>query len=445
VSIYDAGKKPDSINTLQREIEELKKQLEHHEHIEKMHHDSIAEVSKAIYRLDSFENTAKVIFQACKRATGARSGYVAMLSPDGTENSVLYLDAGGMPCTVDPNLPMPIRGLRAEAYKSKRPAFDNEFKDSKWWKFMPQGHVMLKNVIFAPMVIGEEAKGLIGLANKPGGFSNEDAEIAMSYAEIGAIALQSSEMIEKIRKSNDMLQDAYQDAHFLKDLLVHDINNVFQAISGVTMLWQLKIKKSLSITGQLDSLGVIAENVARGANLIQTIQKLERLVDPNLGRKDQDLVMVLKESISLLKARFPSKQVNVDIESSEESVHVNTSELIRDVFENILINAVKHNDKEKVEIKIVIKKEIKDGNTEILLEFIDNGNGIEDARKQSIFDRVITRAREKDGLGIGLSVVKRIITRCGGKVWVEDAVKGESERGSKFIITLPLGSTELVS
>ena len=47
---------------------------------------------------------------------GATSGYVALLSEDGAENEVLFLEAGGFPCDVDPKLPMPIRGLRAEAY-----------------------------------------------------------------------------------------------------------------------------------------------------------------------------------------------------------------------------------------------------------------------------------------------------------------------------------------
>jgi hypothetical protein len=51
----------------------------------------------------------EMVFEQARRTTGATSGYVALLSPDGSENEVLFLEAGGQPCTVDAILPMPIR------------------------------------------------------------------------------------------------------------------------------------------------------------------------------------------------------------------------------------------------------------------------------------------------------------------------------------------------
>ena len=49
------------------------------------------------------------------------------------ENEVLFLEAGGLPCTVDPNLPMPIRGLRAVSYETGRAAYDNDFSFNSGW------------------------------------------------------------------------------------------------------------------------------------------------------------------------------------------------------------------------------------------------------------------------------------------------------------------------
>jgi signal transduction histidine kinase len=430
----------DLVASLRQEVDALKKQLEHHEHVEKMHHEAIADVSKAIYRLESFEKTAALIFQACKQATGAKSGYVAMLAPNRAENSVLYLDAGGMPCTVDPSLPMPIRGLRAEAYMHKAPASDNNFKDSPWMKFMPPGHVALKNVLFAPMIVGDEPKGLIGLANKPGGFTDEDAEIAMSYAGIAAIALQSSEMIEKIVRSRNEIEEAYQDASFLKDLLVHDINNALQAISSTVELWKLKIEKRMPATGLVGSLDLISDNVARGAGLIASIRKLEKLVDPKLSIEQIDIMRPLKESTDMVKKRFPSKAIEIHIDADDESAIANGTELIRDAYENILNNAVLHNDNPTVQIDISLRHVDDAGKPSVRLEVTDNGIGIDDSRKASIFDRAAYKQRGGGGMGIGLSVVKRIVTRFGGKIWVEDAVHGDYTRGSKFIIALPAAS-----
>ena len=74
--------------------------------------------SRAVLEYHDFEIAARTIFDAAKDLTGATAGYVALLAPDGSENEVLFLDSGGQPCSVDPLLPMPIRGLRAEAYRS---------------------------------------------------------------------------------------------------------------------------------------------------------------------------------------------------------------------------------------------------------------------------------------------------------------------------------------
>ncbi len=430
----------DLVAGLRREIEGLKKQLEHHKTLVHLRNNALADVSKAIFRLDTFETTAEFIFQACKRATGARSGYVALLTSDGKENSVLYLDAGGMPCSVDPELPMPIRGLRAEAYRTKQPVYDNDFKGSEWVRLMPAGHVALKNVMFAPMVIGDEAKGLIGLANKPGGFTDEDAEIAMSYSRIAAIALQSSRMIESIKDTNRKLQESYQDASLLKDLLVHDINNVFQAISGAAELWKAKIAKGSPATGMVESIGLILDNIARGAALIASIQKLEKLENPKLDLVRRDIMPPLKEAIAIVNKRFFSKQIEVSIDAEEEEMFVIATDLVRDAFENILRNSVRHNTNPTIKIGIAVRHADGAESPAVRLEFTDNGIGIEDGRKGTIFDRKASKSHSKEGLGIGLSVVKRIIAKCGGKIWVEDAVKGDHTRGSKFIVMLPSGA-----
>jgi DNA-binding response OmpR family regulator len=107
---------------------------------------ALLEAARAVLEHKDFARAAQAIFTSCKNLVGASAGYVAVLSPDRTENEMVYLDSGGLPCTVDPNLPMPIRGLRAEVYRTGQAAFNNEFADSEWMRFMPGGHVRLDNV-----------------------------------------------------------------------------------------------------------------------------------------------------------------------------------------------------------------------------------------------------------------------------------------------------------
>jgi PAS domain S-box-containing protein len=153
--------------------------------------------ARSVLRHQEFQTTARKIFDECCDLIGASSGYVAMLSEDGSENELLFLEAGGLPCTVDPHLPMPIRGLREDAYRTNKAVYHNDFMNSKWVHLMPEGHVVLKNVMFAPLVLGGKTVGVIGLANKDGDFDDNDAKLATGFGELAAIALDNSSNLEQ--------------------------------------------------------------------------------------------------------------------------------------------------------------------------------------------------------------------------------------------------------
>lgn len=148
-----------------------------------------------------FAESARVIFDACRTLVGATGGYVALLSEDGLENEVVFLESGGLPCSVDPTLPMPIRGLRAEAYRTGEVVYDNQFARSAWAGLVPSGHVELRNVLFAPLVLDGRTVGLLGLANKPGDFTEEDARIAAGFGELAAVGLRSFKAANSLESS----------------------------------------------------------------------------------------------------------------------------------------------------------------------------------------------------------------------------------------------------
>jgi PAS domain S-box-containing protein len=155
----------------------------------------------AILQHQEFPDAAQAIFNACKDLIGASAGYVALLSETGEENEVAFLDPGIVDCTVDPALPMPVRGLRSESYKTGEAVCENDFANSRWVGLLPEGHAPLENVLFAPLVIDGKAAGLLGLANKPGGFTQEDADIASAFGQIAAVALYNTRTLESLKKS----------------------------------------------------------------------------------------------------------------------------------------------------------------------------------------------------------------------------------------------------
>jgi len=173
---------------------------------------ALLDASRAVLQHTEFKDAARSIFDSCKELVGATAGYVALLSEDGEENELLFLEAGGLPCTVDPELPMPIRGLRAQAYNTGTTVYDNDFFTSKWMKFMPQGHVRLDNVLFAPLMIEGKALGLLGLANKQGGFTEQDARMATAFGELAAIALQNSRALESLEHSEERFRSVVETA-----------------------------------------------------------------------------------------------------------------------------------------------------------------------------------------------------------------------------------------
>ena len=168
--------------------------------------------SQAVLSQPSFEVAAKAIFETCKTVIGATAGYVALLIADHTENELLLLDTGSVPCSVDPALPMPIRGLLDEAFRLGQPMYDNDFDRSDGLQFLPLGHMRLANVLFAPLIIGGRAAGLLGLANKPGGFTDHDAYLAERFADFAAIALRQKRAEETLKESEARFRQLFESA-----------------------------------------------------------------------------------------------------------------------------------------------------------------------------------------------------------------------------------------
>ena len=174
---------------------------------------ALLEGSRAVLEHRELPDAAQTIFDSCKNLIGATGGYIALLSTDETENEVLLLDTGGFSCHVDPSLPMPIRGLRGEVYSTGQVIYENSFSESKWTQYMPEGHIELDNVLFAPLTIEGRVAGLMGLGNKPGGFNENDAQLASAFSEFAAIALRNSRALESLEDSEQRFRSVVRTAN----------------------------------------------------------------------------------------------------------------------------------------------------------------------------------------------------------------------------------------
>ncbi|KKM90480.1 hypothetical protein LCGC14_1238270 [marine sediment metagenome] len=68
---------------------------------------------------------------------------------------------------------------------------------------------------------------------------------------------------------------------------------------------------------------------------------------------------------------------------------------------------------------------------------MDNGIGVQDSKKEGIFLEGYKELKGGKGMGIGLSLITKIIKLYNGKIWVEDRTKGDYSKGSNFIVLIP--------
>ncbi len=179
---------------------------------EKLHNkerinEKLLTASRYVLEIEDFALAARHVFDASCQITGATSGYVALMDDTGTENELLFLESGGTECSVDPALPMPIRGLRAKAYETGSAVYHNDFMSSEYMKIMPEGHSPLYNVMFAPLNVYGKTVGIMGIANKPSSFTEEDAKIVAAFSDLAALALRNSRVMNELKQSEKRFRD----------------------------------------------------------------------------------------------------------------------------------------------------------------------------------------------------------------------------------------------
>ncbi len=242
---------------------------------------------------------------------------------------------------------------------------------------------------------------------------------------------------QKLKESEKNSREAYDRANFYKDLFTHDINNILNNIQSSIMISTLYLHDPKKLNDLKDFYNIIKDQVDRGIKLVSVVRKLFDLEEIELFTKSMDLYKLIKDSKEFVIKSFPEKKVNIKIDALSKKLLVQANELLLDVLENILINAVKYNDNPDVNITIKISKKESKGKKYLKIEFMDNGIGVEDASKELIFQKGHEEHKGVKGMGLGLSLVKKIIDKYEGQIWVEDIIKGDHTRGSNFIILIP--------
>lgn len=208
----------------------------------------------------------------------------------------------------------------------------------------------------------------------------------------------------------------------LTQILRHDIRNDMTVVLG----WGRLLEENVDSEGR----EVLQKVLTAGAHIVELTELARDYVTALAHEHELEVIptplrATLENEATLRRESFPG--ATFVLPRDVPDVDVLANEMLASVFRNLLNNAVRHNDADEPVVCVAVDVE----DEAVLIRIEDNGPGIPDARKESVFGKE-EKGLESTGTGIGLYLVQTLVTQYGGRVWVEDAEAG----GAAFNVRL---------
>ncbi len=212
---------------------------------------------------------------------------------------------------------------------------------------------------------------------------------------------------------------AEKKAEFLHSLLRHDIGNKLQIVDGYLSI----LAEGEFTEREREYLEMCESGVDEALELLEKVRMLNRL------EEDETRVVNLSSPIeeAIRRNRDLAESDGFEIAGPDDAnVTVQGGLLLKELFANLIENAVKHSDGSRVEITVDERAD------EAVVAVADDGRGIPDEEKARITDRGYSRS-DSAGSGLGTYLARRVAETYGGSLAVEDADLG----GARFAVTIP--------
>lgn len=227
------------------------------------------------------------------------------------------------------------------------------------------------------------------------------------------------------RKEVDRLKDEFI------SIMSHELRTPLTSLRGFT---ELMLTRDFSLDKRREFLAIMQREATRLTDLINNFLDLRRIESgqQNDQMVDVDLATVLRTSVALFSNTAGPHIFQVQVPEQLPSVYANADRLYQ-VLINLLSNAVKFSPQGGT-----ITAGIRTEEGELVVWVADQGIGIAPEELPKIFVRFFRvdnrDVRKIGGTGLGLALVKEIVTAHKGKVWVESTLG----QGSTFFFTLPI-------
>jgi len=318
----------------------------------------------------------------------------------------------------------PARYIEVSIYKDQ---IYEPIKTIRWiiytGMFISMGLVILVSVLFSRSI----SKPIIQLESAAkdiaGGNVNRTLQLDRKD-EFGALAKSLNQMAERLRSDNEMLKNMYdKQQQFFADI-THEVRNPLHTISGSLEMLQLKNLDSEKRESYIETASRQTERINR---LFKDLMTLQRYDSDSyfIEKKPFDVQLILNDIEQLFAGRAREKGLALKVDKRSVKVYADPNK-IEQVLENLVSNAIKYTNSGQIEVLLREEPE------HLLIEVSDTGIGISEDHLSRLFDRFYrtdkARSRDKGGTGLGLSVVKSILTAHDTVIQVES----EPGKGSRF-------------
>ncbi len=390
------------------------------------------------------EEVARIGLNVSEQLTGSEISFMSEINDDKSLKCIaVSFSAWNLYKAPPSEIPELIADMEINTYlkrviKKEEPQIVNYHDSNPVKKVLPEGHPQINSFVCVPLKQGDKTIGLIVLANKNGGYTFRDVENIESLSIAIIEALMGFKSKNKLKRYKNRLEETVGDLKRSNEELQrfayvasHDLQEPLRTVASFTQLLERRYKGKLDADAD-EFIDYIVEAALRMKEQIKGLLEYSRITTKENVFKHVSSEFILNQAIDNLK--FAINENNAEITyDSMPFVMCDAGQLQR-VFQNLISNAIKFK-KEYARLKIHISAKKDDEAQEYVFYVLDNGIGIEKQymdRIFIIFQRLHTMD-EYHGTGIGLSIVKRIIERHGGHIWVES----EFGKGSTFCFTIP--------
>lgn len=249
----------------------------------------------------------------------------------------------------------------------------------------------------------------------------EDPDGNPVLAGIGRDITKRKEQRRKLEESNERLEQfAYAASH--------DLQEPLRMITSYLQLIESRYKEDLDQDGE-EFLEFAIDGAERMKTMIEGLLEYSRVDTQGDPMEQVNLNTVVDDVTDDLQLKID--ETDATIRSDDLPTVMGDDGQLRQVFQNLLNNAIEYNEEGSPEVDISVEQREKKWKISVQ----DNGIGIDPSETDRIFE-VFQRLHPQDaysGTGLGLALSRRIIERHGGNIWVDS----EPEEGSTFFITLP--------